>query len=65
MPDKHWYECSRCHLKKDEATHTAGDWITDTAATSTTAGTKHKECTVCHRVLETGTITANRLHHYL
>ena len=28
------------------------------AATATTDGTKHKECTVCHRVLETGTIQA-------
>ena len=33
--------------------HTAGEWIVDTPATATTAGTKHKECTVCHRVLET------------
>ena len=55
--DKHWHECS-CGVKSGEAAHTAGDWITDTAATSTTAGTKHKECTVCHRVLETGTIPA-------
>ena len=55
--DKHWLECA-CGVKSEEAAHTAGDWITDTAATSTTAGTKHKECTVCHRVLETGTIPA-------
>ena len=52
----HWHECSRCHDKKDEAAHTASDWIIDTPATATTAGTKHKECTVCHRVLETQTI---------
>ena len=56
--DKHWHECSLCHDKKDEADHTASDWITDTAATATTDGTKHKECTVCHRELETGTIPA-------
>ena len=55
--DKHWHECS-CGAKAEEAAHTAGDWITDTAATATTDGTKHKECTVCHRVLETGTIQA-------
>ena len=55
--DKHWHECS-CGAKAEEATHTASDWITDTAATATTDGTKHKECTVCHRVLETGTIPA-------
>ena len=57
-PDKHWKEYSCCHVKDEEATHTASDWITDTAATATTDGTKHKECTVCHRVLETGTIPA-------
>ena len=55
--DKHWLECA-CSVKSEEAAHTAGDWITDTAATSTTAGTKHKECTVCKRVLETDTIPA-------
>ena len=56
--DKHWYECSRCHLKKDEVAHTAGDWIIDTAATATATGTKHKECTVCGYVTETETIPA-------
>ena len=55
--DKHWHECS-CGAKAEEAAHTASKWITDTAATATTDGTKHKECTVCHRVLETGTIPA-------
>ena len=55
--DKHWHECS-CGAKSEEAAHTASDWIIDTAATATTDGTKHKECTVCHRVLETGTIPA-------
>ncbi len=55
--DKHWHECS-CGDKSEEAAHTAGDWIIDTPATTTTDGTKHKECTVCHRVLETGTIPA-------
>ena len=65
--DKHWHECS-CGDKAEEATHTASDWITDTAATATTDGTKHKECTVCHRVLETGTIPAagggEHMHNY-
>ncbi len=55
--DKHWHECS-CGAKSEEAAHTASDWITDTAATATNDGTKHKECTVCYRVLETGTIPA-------
>ena len=55
--DKHWHECS-CGDKKDTAAHTAGEWIIDTPATATTDGSKHKECTVCKRVLETGTIPA-------
>ena len=54
---KHWHECS-CGAKSKEAAHTAGEWIIDTPATATTSGTKHKECTVCHRGLETGTIPA-------
>ena len=60
--DKHWLECA-CGVKSEEAAHTAGDWITDTAATSTTAGTKHKECTECGYVMETGTIPATGSDH--
>ena len=55
--ENHWHECS-CGDKKDTAAHTAGEWIIDTPATATTDGSKHKECTVCKRVLETGTIPA-------
>ena len=55
--DNHWHECS-CGDKTDVAAHTASDWIIDTPATATADGTKHKECTVCKRVLETGTIPA-------
>lgn len=57
---KHWKECTvvgcGAIIDNSKAAHTAGDWITDTAATATAAGTKHKECTVCHRVLETAAI---------
>ena len=42
----HWHECA-CGDKKDNATHVSGDWIVDTAATAETAGSRHKECTVC------------------
>lgn len=38
--------------------HVPGDWITDTQATCTTNGAKHKECTVCHAVTETDTLPA-------
>ena len=60
--DKHWHECS-CGDKSEEAAHTAGDWITDTAATATTVGTKHKECTECGYVMETATIPATGIEH--
>lgn len=53
----HWKECS-CGDRAEMADHTAGDWIIDTAATATTEGTKHKECTVCHYVMETAVIPA-------
>ena len=37
----------------DKAEHTAGDWIVDKEATTEAAGLRHKECTVCHYVMET------------
>ena len=55
--DNHWYECS-CGDKKDVAAHTASDWIIDTPATTTTSGSKHKECTVCGYTMTTETIPA-------
>ncbi len=65
--DNHWKECTvaGCGVIIDDskAAHTASDWITDTAATETTDGTKHKECTVCGYVLETGTIPATGIGH--
>ena len=54
---KHWHECS-CGAKSEEAAHTAGEWIIDTPATSTTSGSKHKECTVCGYTMATETIPA-------
>lgn len=53
----HWKECS-CGDQAEMADHTAGDWIIDTAATATTDGAKHKECTVCRYVMETAVIPA-------
>ena len=43
--------------KADKAAHTAGEWIIDTPAT-TTSGSKHKECTVCSYTMTTETIPA-------
>jgi len=59
----HWHECE-CGDKADIAAHSASEWIIDTAATETADGAKHKECTVCKKVLETATIPATHTHSY-
>lgn len=43
----HWHECKLCRAHADEVAHTFGDWITDTPATDTTDGSKHRTCSVC------------------
>ena len=58
----HWHECE-CGDKADVAAHSASEWIVDTAATETADGAKHKECTVCKKVLETATIPATGSTH--
>ena len=58
----HWHEC-QCGDKADVAAHSASEWIVDTAATETADGAKHKECTVCKKVLETATIPATGSSH--
>ena len=59
----HWHECV-CGDKADVAAHSASEWIVDTAATETAEGAKHKECTICKKVLETATIPATHTHSY-
>ena len=59
----HWHECE-CGDKADIAVHSASEWIVDTADTETADGAKHKECTVCKKVLETATIPATHSHSY-
>ena len=58
----HWHECE-CGDKADVAAHSASEWIVDTAATETADGSKHKECTVCKKVLETAPIPATGSTH--
>ena len=58
----HWHEC-QCGDKADIAAHSASEWIVDTEATETADGAKHKECTVCKKVLETATIPATGSSH--
>ena len=59
----HWHECE-CGDKADIAAHSASEWIVDTAATETADGAKHKECTVCKKVLEPATLPATHSHSY-
>ena len=58
-------ELSRTKVDTDMIDHTPSDWIADGDASCATGGTKHKECTVCHTVLETGTIPATGAHTYV
>ena len=58
----HWHACE-CGDKADIAAHSASEWIVDTAATETADGAKHKECTVCKKVLETAPIPATGSNH--
>lgn len=60
--NNHWHECA-CGDKADIAAHSASEWIVDTAATETADGAKHKECTVCKKVLETATIPTTGSSH--
>lgn len=58
----HWHECE-CGDKANIAAHSTSEWIVDTAATETADGAKHKECTVCKKVLETAPIPATGSTH--
>mgnify|MGYP005836944691 FL=1 len=58
----HWHECE-CGDKANIVAHSASEWIVDTAATETADGAKHKECTVCKKVLETAPIPATGSSH--
>ena len=51
----HWYACA-CGEKSALAAHIASDWIVDTPATTSAAGSQHKQCTVCEYVMETQAI---------
>lgn len=54
----HWYGCENenCLQISGKESHQAGDWLIDEEATVDHEGKKHKECTVCHYVMETETI---------
>ena len=55
------YTCSRCGDTykgnyTDAAGHKPSDWIIDREPTTSSKGSKHKECTVCGELLETAEI---------
>lgn len=51
----HWKVCSICGATLDKSWHIEGDWIIDKEATKTSDGTRHKECSTCHKILRTET----------
>ena len=62
-PAVYYYKCSCCDEKGTETFtngsalgHTESAWIVDKEATTTAAGSKHIECTVCHTTIRTATI---------
>lgn len=66
--DNHWKECSKCGKKFEEAAHAFDDWVTDSEATDTEDGEKHRDCSVCNfqetEVIPAARPTAPR-HHRL
>ena len=49
-------ECNNCGNTRTVGKHIAGGWITDIKTTAVKAGSKHKECTECGKVLQTAKI---------
>lgn len=45
--DYHWHKCDGCDEINDKANHNFGIWVIDAEPTETTAGSKHRGCTVC------------------
>ncbi len=54
---KYTCSCGSSYTQSIQAiAHTISSWITDTKATVYAAGSKHRECTVCGKILETASI---------
>ena len=43
----HWHACDGCSETRDKAAHDFGIWVIDVEPTETSAGSKHRGCTVC------------------
>lgn len=44
----HWHDCTGCDEVSDKSAHTFGQWTTTVEATIVSAGSKERECSVCH-----------------
>lgn len=53
--NNHWHKCNICGRKIEKSAHTPGSWVVDTPATPEVDGTTHRECTVCGKIIGTGT----------
>ncbi len=52
--DERYCYCGEKQTRSIAATgHTPGDWIVDSAATCTSTGSRHRECTKCFEILDT------------
>ena len=55
--NNHWYACSGCNEKKDNAAHTMGEWVTANLGEKLNDAKynkytiKYKECSTCHYML--------------
>ena len=61
--ENHYHKCTVCGNIADEDAHTPSDWIIDQEAAPAVAGSKHIECTVCKRTLQTQQIPALECKH--
>lgn len=59
----HWHTCSVCKGKEDVMPHISTGWIIDKEPATLSAGSQHKECAVCKRVLQTESIPALDCNH--
>lgn len=54
------FECEGCGVPSTEVIptkeHSVSDWIVDTEPSYTATGSRHKECTVCHTIVESESI---------
>lgn len=48
----HWQQCLECDQLGNRGQHSLS-WIVDKPATTSAAGSKHEECSVCHKVTST------------